>query len=978
MYLLRKSLFLLLIIYLDIMETHSERILAVFPFNAKSHHNVFNAFLRSLAKKGHQVDVITHYPLKNPPKNYRTIVNLHGTRTDYVNNVSMEFISGQTGSPVSFFATVAGNEICNLLSLKKMQNVIKNPSNEPPYDLVITQVLGANCYIGLGYVFKVPVITVATNLESPWTGDGVGSPTATAYYTDAFTARYRVSTFWERLENTLHSHINKYRYFTYTEKAQTEAMRKYLSPDIPSVREIERTVALTFVNSYYNPFGIKPSTPGLIEIGGIHIEDDDSKLTPDLERWMNESTNGVIYFTFGTMMRIETLPEETLLAFYKSFEKIAPMRVLMKIADNSKLLPGLPENVLTFLWIPQIPVLKHHNTRLFITHGGMLGIQEALYYKVPMIGIPLASDQFRNVETLVNKNICIRLNYNKITLRALNEALNAIINDPKYRKSAERESQLFRDRPMSPTDTATFWVEYVMRNGGDSLRSPAVNLYWWEVALLDVYGFILFSCITLIYLIILTSKVIVGRCFKTFTISSQITKKIDCLVKKGHHVDVITHYPLKDPPKNYRTIINLNGTRVDYVNNVSMEQPLEVIKDPVSYYVFGAGNEICNLLSLTEIQNIIKNRSDELPYDLVITQVLTANCYIGLGYVFKVPVITVATNVEFPWTGDGVGSPTASAYYKDALTRTYTVSTFWERLQNTWHSHSTKYRYFIYTEKAQTESMRKYLSSDIPSVREIERTVALTLVNSYHNPFGIKPSTPGLIEIGGIHIEEDDTKLTPELERWMNESTNGVIYFTFGSMILVETLPEETLLAFYKSFEKIAPMRVLMKIADKTKLLPGLPDNVRTSSWIPQIPVLKHHNTRLFITHGGMLGIQEALYHKVPMIGIPLLCDQFRNVETLVNKNIGIRLDYNKITLQTLDEAFNAILNDPKYRKAVERESQLFRDRPMSPMDTACFWVEYVLRNGGDSLRSPAVNLYWWEVALLDVCGLFAPKSSYE
>ncbi|XP_033228015.1 UDP-glucuronosyltransferase 2B31-like [Belonocnema kinseyi] len=522
-----KLFVLLCIFYLDIMETHSKRILGVFPYNAKSHNNVLNALAKGLVKKGHQVDVITHYPLKDPPKNYRTIVNLNGTRPHYVNHVSMKWILEKTGSPVSLYAYLAGNEICDLLSLKEMQNVIKNPSNEPPYDLVIIQILGANCYIGLGYIFKVPVITVSTHLEVPWTGDGVGSPSATAYYTDGLMRTFTVSTFWERLQNTLHSQINKFRYFMYTEKAQTEAMRKYLSPDIPSVREIERTVALTLVNSYFNPFGIKPSTPGLIEIGGIHIEEDDSKLTPELERWMNESTNGVIYFTFGSMILIETLPEESLLAFYKSFKKIAPMRVLMKIADKTKLLPGLPDNVRTSLWIPQIPVLKHHNTKLFITHGGMLGIQEALYYKVPMIGIPIFSDQFRNVETLVSKNIGIRLDYNKITLRSLDEALSAILNDPKYREAVKHESKLFRDRPMKPVDTATFWVEYVMRNGGDSLRSPAVNLYWWEVALLDVYGFILLSCIALIYLAIFTTKVVVRRCFKTCTTPSQITKKIN-------------------------------------------------------------------------------------------------------------------------------------------------------------------------------------------------------------------------------------------------------------------------------------------------------------------------------------------------------------------------------------------------------------------------------------------------------------------
>lgn len=72
----------------------------------------------------------------------------------------------------------------------------------------------------------------------------------------------------------------------------------------------------------------------------------------------------------------------------------------------------------------------------------------------------------------------------------------------------------------------------------------------------------------------------------------------------------------------------------------------------------------------------------------------------------------------------------------------------------------------------------------------------------------------------------------------MNESTHGVIYFSLGSMVLIETLQENSLLSIYQVFSKISPMRVLMKIVDKKKLPSGIPKNIRISSWIPQIPVL--------------------------------------------------------------------------------------------------------------------------------------------
>ena len=58
------------------------------------------------------------------------------------------------------------------------------------------------------------------------------------------------------------------------------------------------------------------------------------------------------------MTKIESLPKETLMAFYSSFKNIAPVRVLIKIANKEELPAGLPKNVKTFSWLPQLQVLS--------------------------------------------------------------------------------------------------------------------------------------------------------------------------------------------------------------------------------------------------------------------------------------------------------------------------------------------------------------------------------------------------------------------------------------------------------------------------------------------------------------------------------------------------------------------------------------------------------------------------------------------
>lgn len=43
-------------------------------------------------------------------------------------------------------------------------------------------------------------------------------------------------------------------------------------------------------------------------------------------------------------------------------------------------------------------------------------------------------------------------------------------------------------------------------------------------------------------------------------------------------------------------------------------------------------------------------------------------------------------------------------------------------------------------------------------------------------------------------------------------------------------------------------------------------------------------------------------------------------------------------------------------------------DRPIKPLDTAVYWIEYAARNGRcEHFRSAALDLAWYQRALLDI-----------
>jgi MGT family glycosyltransferase len=68
-----------------------------------------------------------------------------------------------------------------------------------------------------------------------------------------------------------------------------------------------------------------------------------------------------------------------------------------------------------------------------------------------------------------------------------------------------------------------------------------------------------------------------------------------------------------------------------------------------------------------------------------------------------------------------------------------------------------------------------------------------------------------------------------------------------------------------------------------------VPQNASVHRWVPQLSVLGHASA--FVTHAGMGGCSEGLWHGVAMVAVPQAVDQFGNADRLVELGVARRLD---------------------------------------------------------------------------------------
>ncbi|KAI1699759.1 UDP-glucoronosyl and UDP-glucosyl transferase domain-containing protein [Ditylenchus destructor] len=232
--------------------------------------------------------------------------------------------------------------------------------------------------------------------------------------------------------------------------------------DFPTLKQLARNTSLIFVNTNEMFEFPKPISNKVVYIGGI-VRSEVKPLDENVKSILEGSKKGAILLSFGTMWDSTKLSEQLKLSFLKVFSKFPDYDFIWKIKANERDIELLRSstNLHVFEWVDQRSIIAHPKLAAFITHCGQNSVVEAVHSGVPLVGIPLFGDQIFNAALMLHKEIGEYVDIKAVDdPDVIAQALEKVLNDPKYRQNAELIKKKMQLAPFTPEEKLVKWVEF--------------------------------------------------------------------------------------------------------------------------------------------------------------------------------------------------------------------------------------------------------------------------------------------------------------------------------------------------------------------------------------------------------------------------------------------------------------------------------------------------------------------------------------
>ncbi|MCR8842268.1 glycosyl transferase [Paenibacillus sp. SC116] len=210
---------------------------------------------------------------------------------------------------------------------------------------------------------------------------------------------------------------------------------------VPALDDITRQYGqqkVVFTSRYFQPESEKFDDSYIFTGPSISPRPDDPSFPFDQLR---SQYNKVVYISMGSILNKD-------IEFYKlcfeAFKDIPAQFVLAsgRATDITALDDSIPNNFIIQPYVPQLEILQRADA--FVTHAGMNSASEALYYDVPLVAIPLSSDQPIVAQQAEHLGAGITLDKDSLTPETLKLAVLKVLNNPIYKQRAKMVGDSFR------------------------------------------------------------------------------------------------------------------------------------------------------------------------------------------------------------------------------------------------------------------------------------------------------------------------------------------------------------------------------------------------------------------------------------------------------------------------------------------------------------------------------------------------------
>ena len=267
--------------------------------------------------------------------------------------------------------------------------------------------------------------------------------------------------------------------------------------------------------------------PNTFYLGFFHLHNKPTQPLPDLiSNFISECPHKhILYMSFGTYLRNITHFKQLPSIMRSLSAAYACVIVKSSVADLKSEFPGLPATFLQLKWVPQRDLLASGALSMFISHCGNNGRIESIYYRVPILCVPLFGDQLHNAHLVKYKKFGEFLVKEQLTESSFTAAVDGIIgNREMYKGNMEQAVDYVTRDPGAGAGMLHHQIEQLLKIGNaDHLKNKIIREQWsYEIYNLDFLG--MFSLVMLLVLILLS------KCCKTcccFVVSRMRKEKVE-------------------------------------------------------------------------------------------------------------------------------------------------------------------------------------------------------------------------------------------------------------------------------------------------------------------------------------------------------------------------------------------------------------------------------------------------------------------